>query len=105
SAVLDWSEQQAPEHAEVLDLYRRLIALRGAEPDLADGNLALVDVQFDEDARWLVVHRGAFRVAANLASDAQVVPGVDGELVLATDDAKVLDDGVLLAAQSAAIIR
>ena len=74
SAILDWSEPTAPAHAEVLDLYRRLIALRAAEPDLRDGDLRRVQVDFDEDARWLVVHRGRFRVAANLSAAEQRLP-------------------------------
>jgi maltooligosyltrehalose trehalohydrolase len=105
SAVLDWSEPSAPAHAEILDLHRRLIALRAAEPDLRDGHLANVRVDFDEDARWLVVHRGAFRVAANLATVEQRLPVAGGEVVLATGPASSGAEGVTLAAQSAAIVR
>src|SRR4051794_20869777 len=68
SAILDWSEPTTGVHAQVLDLYRSLIALRAAEPDLRDGELSNVKVDFDDDDRWLVVHRGTFRVAANLAA-------------------------------------
>jgi maltooligosyltrehalose trehalohydrolase len=105
SAVLDWSEPKAAPHADVLDLYRRLIALRAAEPELSDGNLASVRVEFDERRRWLVVHRGPFRVAANLAEEAQLVPHAAGEVILATGTAELHDGGVLLTAESAAIIR
>jgi maltooligosyltrehalose trehalohydrolase len=105
SAVLDWAEPTAPAHAEVLDLYRRLIALRAAEPELRAGNLGAVQVAFDEDARWLVVRRGAFRVAANLADHAQPVPGAVGEIVVATGAAEPHPDGLLLAAESAAVVR
>ena len=34
SAILDWTEPRSGGHAEMLDLYRRLLALRAAEPDL-----------------------------------------------------------------------
>ena len=61
-AILDWSETDAAEHAAVLDLYRQLLALRAAEPELRDDDLAQVTVDYDEDAQWLVVHRGSFRV-------------------------------------------
>jgi maltooligosyltrehalose trehalohydrolase len=105
SAILDWSEPASPGHADMLDLYRRLIALRADEPDLRDGNLAAMHVDFDENARWLVVHRGAFRVAANLADEAQRVPVVSGQVVLATGSASPSPDGLLLAAQSAAVVR
>jgi maltooligosyltrehalose trehalohydrolase len=105
SAVLDWTEPGAAPHAEILDLYRRLIALRAAEPELRDGNLGAVHVDFDEDARWLLMHRGALRVAANLAHHAQVVPGAGGTVVLATGTAETHPDGLRLAAESAAVVR
>jgi maltooligosyltrehalose trehalohydrolase len=105
SAILDWTEHEAGEHAEVLDLYRRILALRAAEPELQAGNLADVRVEFDEDAEWLVVHRGGFRVAANLAATEQEVPVKGGEVVLATGDAKAGSDGLLLSAETAAVVR
>jgi maltooligosyltrehalose trehalohydrolase len=105
SAILDWSEPTTGEHAQVLDLYRRLISLRAAEPDLHSGELSEVRVEFDDDERWLVVHRGAYRVAANLADAAQRLPVEGGELVLATGDATASADGLTLAGQSAAVVR
>jgi maltooligosyltrehalose trehalohydrolase len=105
SAILDWSEPSQPGHAETLDLYRRLIALRAAEPDLRSPDLASVTVDFDEGANWLVVHRGSLRVAANLALAEQVVPVVGGELVLATGRAIPSGDGLTLGPYSSAIIR
>jgi maltooligosyltrehalose trehalohydrolase len=105
SAILDWSEVSAPCHAEVLDLYRRLIALRAAEPDLRDPHLDRVDVRYDEDARWLVVLRGGFRVVANLADRPQVVGVPAQAVVLATDSAEIVTGGVALAPESAAITR
>jgi maltooligosyltrehalose trehalohydrolase len=105
SAILDWSEPTTGEHAQVLDLHRGLIALRAAEPDLHDGELSNVKVDVDEDARWLVVHRGAFRVAANLADTAQRLAVEGGEIVMATGTATASADGLTLAGQSAAIVR
>jgi maltooligosyltrehalose trehalohydrolase len=104
-AVLDWSEPAAAEHAAVLDLYRRLTALRAAEPDLRDPHLDRVRVEFDEDARWLVVHRGAFRVAANLAGQEARVPVSGGDVVLATGEATPGPDGLRLGPQTAAVLR
>ena len=64
------------EHADVLDWYRALIALRRARPGLAAGPLDDVAVAFDEHARWLVVHRRAagVSVAANLATSRRTCP-------------------------------
>jgi maltooligosyltrehalose trehalohydrolase len=104
-AILDWAEPEEDGHAEVLDLYRRLTALRAAEPDLRDPHLDRVTVDFDEDARWLVVHRGAFRVAANLGATEARLPVSEGEVVLATGAATPGADGLRLAAQTAAVLR
>jgi maltooligosyltrehalose trehalohydrolase len=87
SAVLDWSELDDPAHAAMLGLYRRLIALRAAEPDLRDADLSQLRVDYDEDARWLVIRRGRFRVTVNLAGQAQSVPAPLGEIRLATGPA------------------
>ncbi len=105
TAILDWAESEHGEHAQVLDLYRRLIALRATEPDLRDPDLAAVAVDFDEDARWVVVHRGAFRVVANLADTPTAVPLPAGEIVLATGETTPGMDGLRLAGRSAAILR
>jgi maltooligosyltrehalose trehalohydrolase len=103
-AVLRWDEREQEPHAGVLHLYRRLIALRGAEPDLRSPDLAAAVVDFDEEARWLVVHRGAFRVLANLAAVEQRLP-VTGSAVLATGAFEADGDGIVLGPQSAAIVR
>jgi maltooligosyltrehalose trehalohydrolase len=105
SAILDWSEAARPEHADVLELYRRLIALRMTEPDLRDGDLTRVHVDFDEDARWLVVHRGGFLVAANFADSSQPIRVGGREIVLTTGPAEIGADGLVLAPQAAAIVR
>jgi maltooligosyltrehalose trehalohydrolase len=108
-AVLNWAESETGSHAEMLELYRRLIRLRRDEPSLAAPLLTAVEVDFDADANWLVVHRGELRVVANLAGEAQDVP-VPGasEVVLATDTATLSggeDATVRLAGESAAIVR
>ena len=112
-SVLKWSEAETGTHAEMLQLYRTLIQLRRDEPSLADPWLNAVEVDFDADRDWVVVHRGQLRVVANLAGEQRDVP-VPGarEIVLATDAASLLPgagdaagDGVRLAAESAAIVR
>ena len=86
-AVLDWDERSHGVHADMLDFHRRLIALRREHPDLADPRLDQVHVDYDEQDRWALVHRGAFRVAVNLAPQARSVP-VPGAsaVVLATGE-------------------
>ena len=77
---LDWSEVGEQGHAELLEWYRRLIALRRSRPELSDPWLPGVRVAYDEDARWLVVTRGRLRVTANLAPVRQELP-LDGRPV------------------------
>lgn len=105
TAILDWSELGGDEHAAVLDLYRALIALRAAEPDLRDGNLTAVALDYDEDAGWLVVHRGGFDIAVNLAGAEQALPVTAIEIVLATGTAAADGDRLVLGPESAAIVR
>ncbi|MGW4891747.1 malto-oligosyltrehalose trehalohydrolase [Kitasatospora sp. NPDC004240] len=69
-SVLDWTEPRRGPHAELLDWYRRLLRLRRSCPELSDPELAAVGVDHDERARWIVVHRGPYRVAANLGTEA-----------------------------------
>jgi malto-oligosyltrehalose trehalohydrolase len=65
---LDWSQLDAGEHQDVLAWYRELIALRRARPELTDPRLDRVRAAYDEDERWIVVHRGRLRIAASLGS-------------------------------------
>ena len=63
----DWAELAAPAHRAMLDLYRSLIALRRAHPELADPRLDHFLVEAADS--WLVLHRGALRVVVNLGTD------------------------------------
>ena len=74
---LPWKELKRQPHAEVLEWYRSLIALRRATPDLSDGRLDLVRVRADESAGTLVVERGLITIAANLGVDEQKVDVAD----------------------------
>lgn len=116
SSKLDWTEPTQPNHAELLALYRSLTALRRAVPELADPRLDRVQVDFDEQQRWLVVHRGRLRIAVNLGDDAQTVP-LDSpamDVLLATEPGFVFGPdlvagahpgpGITLSAQSGAIV-
>ncbi len=71
---LDWSQPGREPHRSLLDWYRALIALRRARPELTDPRLCRVRVDYDEDARWLVVTRGSLRIAASLGESPAVVP-------------------------------
>jgi maltooligosyltrehalose trehalohydrolase len=101
-SVLDRSELTRAPHAQVLDWYRRLVALRRSVPDLASGDLAATDLSWGGGADdgpfrgWLVLRRGGARVVANLSDAPQRVPvGLDGpaDLVEAWEPVVVTADG------------
>ncbi|MPQ96796.1 malto-oligosyltrehalose trehalohydrolase [Modestobacter sp. I12A-02628] len=104
---LDWSEPTREPHARLLAVHRELIALRRAHPELVDPDLSAMAVSWDDDDRWLVVHRGSLRVVANLADTAREidldVPATG--VVFATGDAPTLDHGsVTVPAESAVVV-
>ena len=106
SAVLNWSETGDGDHAELLEVHRRLIALRREHPELSDPRLDRVRVDHDSAARTLVVHRGTLRLVVNLA-DATPTITVKGasDLVYAPRGGTLTDEAVTLPAESFALVR
>ncbi|HTJ69982.1 MAG TPA: malto-oligosyltrehalose trehalohydrolase [Actinospica sp.] len=111
-SVLDWTEPARAPHADLLAWYQALIALRGTEPALsaADQTFAHVAAHFDEAARWIVVHRGPLRIAANLAPEPRTIPlnpetPPTAVLLASTPGAHLNGDAVTLPPESAAVIR
>jgi maltooligosyltrehalose trehalohydrolase len=102
---LDWSEHAKPGHAEILDLYKRLIALRHSRPDLSDPRLDQVEVWHGD--QYVVMRRGHCVVAANLAPVPQAVSlrAVPSKVLLATEPGVVLQrDRAELPPESAVVI-
>ncbi|MEZ5154206.1 malto-oligosyltrehalose trehalohydrolase [Rhodococcus zopfii] len=73
-SVLNRAERTEPEHARLLACYRDLLALRRSRAELTDPWLENLQVDYDEDERWIVVHRGRIRVACNLGAEPITVP-------------------------------
>ncbi len=65
---LNWGEVHEGPHAEMLEWYRRLIALRRGSSSLNDGTPGQTEVSFDEEIRWLTMKRGSVIVMCNLGS-------------------------------------
>jgi maltooligosyltrehalose trehalohydrolase len=103
---LDWDERSKPEHAEILDLYQRLIALRRSRPELTDPWLDKVEVW--QGDQHLVMRRGQIAVAVNLAGVSQTVSLRDSpsKVLLATSSEGVVlqRDRVELPGESAVIV-
>jgi maltooligosyltrehalose trehalohydrolase len=105
-AKLRWAERLEGEHARMLAVYRGLLRLRREQRDLADPRLDRVMVDFDEDAQWVIVHRGAFAVLANLARHPQELPCEPGELYFSTEPGlEMTGSQIMLPAEAACIIR
>lgn len=85
---LHWDEIGSGEHAALLDWYRRLIALRRAQPALNDGRLDRVRVRYDESQQWLLLERGNVAIACNFNTFTQTLPvsGIDQARVLLSSE-------------------
>ncbi|MGJ0120885.1 malto-oligosyltrehalose trehalohydrolase [Williamsia sp. MIQD14] len=89
---LNWSELGEPAHRRILDFYRSLIALRAGSPDIAANSLTSVEVDFDADAGWFAMHRGAWSTVVVLSADDTAVP-ITVEPVLVWDPVTTTDTG------------
>jgi maltooligosyltrehalose trehalohydrolase len=65
---LNWGEVHHGRHEEMLEWYRRLIALRRGSASLNDGTPRQTKVSFDEEKKLLVMERGAITVMCNLGA-------------------------------------
>ena len=101
---LDWNEATNADCARLLVLYRELIALRRRVPEVIDPRLDSVRVEFDDAARWMIVHRPTTAVAVNFGS-ARTRLALAGETLLVTNDAVIIHDGIVdLPGHSAAVV-
>ncbi|HEX3712349.1 MAG TPA: malto-oligosyltrehalose trehalohydrolase [Trebonia sp.] len=103
---LDWSQPAAEPYASLLGWYRSLLALRRSCPELTDPRLDRVRVDYDEGARWLVLHRGGLRVAVNLGETPAELPVAADDVLLGSDPGISVKPGaVLLPEASLAVVR
>ncbi len=94
-STLDWEEPGKQPHATLLTLHRELIALRRAWPELSDPWLDEVEIDVDDEARTVVLHRGRVRVAVNLGADPVTLAlGPIDRILLASEPVQG-DDGAL----------
>ncbi|HEY7333022.1 MAG TPA: malto-oligosyltrehalose trehalohydrolase [Candidatus Limnocylindria bacterium] len=104
-SVLRWEERATAPHADMLEWYRALLALRQATPDLLDPDLATVRCRHDADAGWFVLERGEILLGFSLA-DVPVAVDAAGEVLLASEPGVGVDgDRLRLVPDSAAIVR
>jgi maltooligosyltrehalose trehalohydrolase len=97
ASKLDWSERSRAPHAEMLDWYRSLVALRREIPELRDGDRDAVRVTGSSDG-LLAVERGPVRVVANLGpTPVDLERSGDHRLAWPADIGSVLPpDGIII---------
>jgi len=103
--ALDWSELDKAEHRDMLDLHRRLIALRKSQPDVSSPILRRTEVW--HGGSFLAIRRGSCVVVANLRRTTQRVNlhGTARTVLAATEPGLVLvHDAADLPGESAAVI-
>jgi maltooligosyltrehalose trehalohydrolase len=107
ASVLDWEEIAGQPHQRLLAWHRELLSLRRREDDLRDDRLDRVRVDHDQDAGWVVVHRGVFRVVLNLSTEQRTVPlgATPTATAAAWDGAMLGADSVTLPGPSVAVVR
>jgi maltooligosyltrehalose trehalohydrolase len=106
---LDWDEPARDPYRSLLDWYRSLLALRRSHPELADPRLDQVHVDYDEDARWLLIHRGQLRIAANLGTADATIPldsstSEPAPLITSANGISIASDAVALPPATFAIL-
>jgi maltooligosyltrehalose trehalohydrolase len=102
---LDWAEAGHGRHAVLLDVYRRLAALRRELPELTDPAFASVSATADERTRVFTLRRGDVLVAVNF-SDAPATVPASGELLFTTTTAATVGpDGLTLPPHAGAMLR
>ncbi|WP_446741814.1 malto-oligosyltrehalose trehalohydrolase [Silvibacterium acidisoli] len=104
---LKWEERSQPQHAAMLDWYRRLIHLRKTTKDLAPGPLEATKVRFEEKEKWMMIERGSIRIVFSLAEEPVTVDlGSNTKILLQSSDGIALSGHTLkLTPDSVAILR
>lgn len=71
---LRWEEIDMGEHAQVLDFYRELIALRAREPELTADTFDSVGTDWAADGTWFAMHRGTITTVVTLTETPIALP-------------------------------
>ncbi len=71
---LDWAELDSGIHADMMALYRKLVALRRSRPELTDPRFDRTSAVCDDAQRWIVVDRGGIVTAVNVSDESRTAP-------------------------------
>jgi maltooligosyltrehalose trehalohydrolase len=103
---LKWEEIREPEHAEMLAWHKQLISLRRRLSTPADGRLDLIDVAYNEEAKWIRINRGPVSIICNFADEPRQIPLADAgpqEILLASKVVELADGQLSLPRESIAV--
>ncbi|WP_158750499.1 malto-oligosyltrehalose trehalohydrolase [Acidobacterium sp. S8] len=84
---LNWQEISEPAHAQMLDWYKQLIALRKSHPELTSGSLEEINVEYSETEKWLLLHRKDLQIIVNLGGKELKREIKGAQMLLASDPA------------------
>lgn len=101
---LDWSERDGDVGQARLLWYRKLIELRRTHPDLAPDKHHGVRVEFDEEARWLVLWRGNVGVLCNFGDAPAELTLPAFRTLLGAENLRQAAAGAILSSGSAAVV-
>jgi maltooligosyltrehalose trehalohydrolase len=65
NSKLNWQEVETQPHYSMLEWYRKLIHIRKNIPDLRSGSLDNIEVNFDDEQKWIDIQRAKTRIIAN----------------------------------------
>ncbi|MEI5673142.1 MULTISPECIES: malto-oligosyltrehalose trehalohydrolase [unclassified Nocardioides] len=92
---LNWDEQTGGQHARLLDVYRRLAALRREHAELTDPAFGRTRCEVDEESRTFVMHRGDLAVVVNFGDAPATLVLPHTRLLFETEAGADLGDGTL----------
>ena len=102
---LDWSELETGRHAVLLDVYRRLAALRRSLPELTDPAFGDLSATADEDTRVFTLRRTDLLLAVNFGDDTASVAAHGALLFTTPTGASVTAAGLSLPPHAGALLR
>jgi maltooligosyltrehalose trehalohydrolase len=99
-ATFERSKLTRERDSELAELYATLLRVRTALPPTE------VTTLHDDDARWLTVDRGPYRLCCNFADEPQPLPlAGHAEIVFATGAAALEDGAVVVGARAGVLVR
>ena len=96
NSKLKWEERDKDKHADMLNWYKQLIRLRKSRPELSDGQMDEVEIDFDEEDRWFSMQRGGIVMVFTLDEDGYSAGLEEGvQLLFASDPSIAVEQGQL----------